>query len=303
MYSRILVPLDGSKLAENALPLARCFARGLQASVELLAIVDIAETARQIAADQRSITATFAEDASRAFGDYLDRVGKKFPTGNVRCTVTQGNAAETIINAAAADPRTLIAMATHGRSGLDRWLLGSVTEKVLRGASNPLLVVRGQEENAPAWEMATLKRLVVPLDGSELAERILPHVEALARHLDLEILLLGIYGSPAGGGAPGDGFYNPAQLGTLLAELRAETMGYLTGKTEEMKSRGLKNVSFIAKEGLAADEIIATARQKPDTLIAMCTHGRSGVKRWLLGSVTETVARHAEAPVLVVRAA
>lgn len=301
MYSRILVPLDGSKLAENALPLARCFARALQVPVELLAIVDLAETARRVAADHMTITSAFVEDAARAFGTYLEGAARNFPTGNTRCTVARGNAAETIIAAAATDPHTLVAIATHGRSGLDRWLLGSVTEKVLRGATNPLLIVRAQEEKAPAWEMATLKRLVVPLDGSELAERILPHVEALGRRLDLEIILLGVYGSPVAP-APGEGFYNPAQLGALLAELRAETSAYLAGKAEEMKSKGLKNVSCAAKEGLAADEIIAAARQSHDTLIAMCTHGRSGMKRWILGSVAETVVRHAESPVLVVRA-
>ena len=91
-------------------------------------------------------------------------------------------------------------MATHGRSGLDRWLLGSVAEKVLRGASNPTLVVRAKEEKNPAWEMATLKRVIVPLDGSELSERILPYVEALAKHLDLEVTLLGVYGGPLAAG-------------------------------------------------------------------------------------------------------
>jgi nucleotide-binding universal stress UspA family protein len=302
MYKKILVPLDGSRLAENVLPLARSFARSLPSQVELLAIVDIAERARQVAADWASITPAFAEDAARAFNEYLAKVAKNFPNGNLQCTVKQGNAAETIIAEAAADSDTLIAMATHGRSGLDRWLMGSVTEKVLRGASNPLMVVRAQDEKTPSWEMATLKRLVVPLDGSELAERIIPHVDALAKRLDLEVVLLGVYGSPVGAATPGEGFYNPAQLGAFVAELRAETVGYLAAKTEEMRSKGFKNISFVAKEGLEAEEIVSLAREKPDTLIAMCTHGRSGVKRWVLGSVTEKVVRHCGVPVLVVRA-
>lgn len=302
MYKKILVPLDGSPLAENVLPLARNFARSLQAEVELLAIVDIADAARRVAADLTSITPSFAEDAARAFNDYLAKLAKNFPTGNLHCTVTQGNAAETIIAAAAADPDTLIAMATHGRSGLDRWLMGSVTEKVLRGTGNALIVVRAQEQKAPAWEMATLKRLVVPLDGSELAERIIPHVETLAKRLDLEVVLLGVYGSPGGAATPGEGFYNPAQLGAFITELRAETVGYLATKTEELRRKGLKNISFVAKEGLEAEKIVSVARETSDTLIAMCTHGRSGVKRWVLGSVTEKVVRHSGVPVLVVRA-
>ena len=300
MYSKILVPLDGSKTAENALPLARCFARSLQIPVELLCVVDLAEMGRQIAADQAAMLRTLVDDGTRRFGDYLERVAKKFPIGNVQCTVRKGNAAEAIIESAAADKEALIAMATHGRSGLDRWLLGSVAEKVLRGASNPILVVRAKETTNPAWEMATLKRVIVPLDGSKAAELILPHVEALAKHLDLEVTLFGVYGGPLAAGRA-EGFYNAGQMDALVAELRGEIATYLGIKTEEMKGRGVKKLSFIAEEGLAADEIIATARAIPDTLIAMCTHGRSGVKRWMLGSVTEAVVRHSGAPVLVVR--
>ncbi|HEX2930386.1 MAG TPA: universal stress protein, partial [Candidatus Binatia bacterium] len=146
MYSKVLVPLDGSKTAENVLPLARCFARSLQITVELLAVVDIAEMARRhVVAEQASMIRTLVDDATRRFGDYLERVAKNFSIGNVQCTVLRGNAAETIIESAAAEKQTLIAMATHGRSGLDRWLLGSVAEKVLRAASNPTVVVRAKE--------------------------------------------------------------------------------------------------------------------------------------------------------------
>jgi nucleotide-binding universal stress UspA family protein len=300
MYSKVLVPLDGSKTAENVLPLARFFARSLQIPVELLAVVDLAEIGRHLAADQASMIRTLVDDTTRRFGDYLERVAKNFPVGQVQCLVRHGNAAEAIIEAAAADKQTLIAMATHGRSGLDRWLLGSVAEKVLRAAANPTLAVRAKEEN-PTWEMATLKRIIVPLDGSELSERILPYVEGLAKNLDLEVNLIGVYGGPLITGGSGDFFYSSGQVVALIAKLRAETVAYLAMKTEEMKQKDLKKVSFSAKEGLAADEIIAMAREIPNTLIAMCTHGRSGVQRWMLGSVTETVVRHADVPVLVVR--
>jgi nucleotide-binding universal stress UspA family protein len=302
MYSKVLVPLDGSKTAEKVLPLARCFARGLQVPVELLGVVDIAEMARHAAADQASMIRTLVDDATRRFENYLEEAAKNFPAGSVRCTVRNGNAAEAIIESAAAEKQTLIAMATHGRSGLDRWLLGSVAEKVLRGASNSTLVVRAKEEKKPTWEMTTLKRVIVPLDGSELSERILPYVEALAKQLDLEVMLIGVYSRSLAVGGSGDRFFYTGQLDALIANVRAETTSYLASKTEAMKRQGLNKVSFAAKEGLHADEIIALARETPDTLIAMCTHGRSGVRRWVLGSVTETVVRHTSDPVLVIRA-
>jgi len=87
MYSKILVPLDGSKTAENVLPFARCFARSLQIPVELLGVVDLAEMARRhVAADQASMVRTLVDDATRRFGDYLERVAKNFPIGKVQCT-------------------------------------------------------------------------------------------------------------------------------------------------------------------------------------------------------------------------
>jgi len=297
MYSKILVPLDGSKTAENVLPLARCFSRSLQIPVELLGVVDIAELARRhVAADPASMIRTLTDDATQRLGDYLERVAKNFPIGKVQCTVRRGNAAEAIIESAAAENQTLIAMATHGRSGLDRWLLGSVAEKVLRGATNSTLVVRAKEGKNPIWEMATLKRVIVPLDGSELAESVLPSVEELAKKLDLEVTLLGVYGVPPGVSSAGEGE-------AFIGGLRAETLAYLEKKAAELKSKGLDKVSCVAKEGLAADEIISTARRTLDNLIAMCTHGRAGVTRWMLGSVTETVVRHSGDPVLVIRAA
>jgi nucleotide-binding universal stress UspA family protein len=144
-----------------------------------------------------------------------------------------------------------------------------------------------------------LKHVIVPLDGSELSERILPFVDGLVKNLGLDVNLLGVYGAPVGAG--GEGFYNTAQLEAFVAGIRAETVSQLAAKAEELKRRGCNTVSCIAKEGLAADEIIAVARQTPDSVIAMCTHGRSGAKRWMLGSVTETVVRHSGSPVLVVR--
>lgn len=299
MYSKILVPLDRSKTAENVLPLARCLARSLQIPVELLGVIDIVDMASHLATDQVSIIHTMIDDASRRFAEYLEGIAENFPGGTVRCTIQTGSAAEAIINSAATDKQTLIALATHGRSGLDRWLLGSVAEKVLRGGSNPTLVVRARDDKNPSWAMATLKRVIVPLDGSELSDSILPYIKELAKQLNLEVTLIHLYRALS---AVGDGFYTPHQLDASTARRREEAVTYLESRTEEMKRQGLKKISFAAKEGSEADEILAIARQTPDTMIAMCTHGRSGVQRWALGSTTERVVRHSDNPVLVVRA-
>ena len=107
----------------------------------------------------------------------------------------KGKAEQVIIETAAADKGTLITMATHGRSGMNRWLLGSVAEKVLRGGTNPMLLVRATEE-AKTDSVATVKSIVVPLDGSELAEGVLPTVAELAKTLKLAVVLFRAYSIP-----------------------------------------------------------------------------------------------------------
>src|SRR5262245_4682640 len=211
MFGKIIVPLDGSGTAEKVLPFARLFARGLQLPIELLAVVDPAEMALHMSGSQAAMARDLLDRRARKLDCYLQTLVKNFPIGQVECSVRHGDAAEVIIESSAAEPQALIAMATHGRSGLGRWLLGSVAEKVLRGASNPVLVVRASEGNSPVWEMSSLKRVVVPLDGSDLSERILPYVEKLGKTLDLEVLLLGVYGSPFALQGGDESFFSTSQ--------------------------------------------------------------------------------------------
>jgi nucleotide-binding universal stress UspA family protein len=95
--------------------------------------------------------------------------------------------------------------------------------------------------------------------------------------------------------------YYPLQYDELRTELRDEAEHYLEKKAKELGQLGIPKVSYVTPEGSAADEILGLNRKVPDSLIAMCTHGRTGIGRWVLGSVTETVVRHAAGPVLVVR--
>jgi nucleotide-binding universal stress UspA family protein len=300
MFTRILIPLDGSKTAEKVLPYARFLAGSLNRPVELLAVVDIVEMATHMSADRTRYLDTMIEDSVRNSEQYLRGVAGTFPGANTKCTVEKGKAEQVIIETAAADKGTLITMATHGRSGINRWLLGSIAEKVLRGAPNPLLLVRATDE-AKADLVATLKSIVVPLDGSELAESVLPTVAELAKTLKLEVVLFRAYSIPYSAYSSAEGSY-AVDYEELLKAMREEAVDYLEKKTEAVKKLGIDKVSCVAKEGFAADEIISLSRKSPDNLIAMCTHGRSGVKRWVLGSVTETVVRHSADPVLVIRA-
>jgi nucleotide-binding universal stress UspA family protein len=299
MYSKILIPLDGSQTAEKVLPYARYLAGKFKIPVELLAVVDIAEMATHISADSARFLDTMIENGMRSSESYLQGIAATFPGAKVDCTVEKGRAEETIIEKGETDKAVLIAMATHGRSGLNRFLLGSVAEKVLRGAANPLLLVRATEQ-AKVDGTAGFKTVIVPLDGSELAESVLPTVTHAAKALDLEVLLFRAYRTAYIADAGDDGY--GANYDDLIAGVRDEANGYLAKKVAELKKLGLEKVSSMSAEGFAGDEIIGLGRKTPEGLIAMCSHGRSGLKRWVLGSVTETVVRHTVDPMLVLRA-
>ena len=298
MYEAILVPLDGSKTAEKVLPYARYLAGKFKVPVELLAVVDVVEIASHMTSEKVHFLDTIIEDAVQHSTTYLRGVATTIAGTNVRCSVEKGRAEDTIIEKAATDKTMLITMATHGRSGLNRFLLGSIAEKVLRGTVNPLLLIRAGDEKSQGEAM--LKSIIVPLDGSELAEAVLPIVADMAKKLDLEIELFRTYHVPYNVYSGDEGLY-AVNYEELLAGLRDEAVEYLEKKAADLKRLGVAKVQCITKEGLAADEIISLGRKTPDNLIAMSSHGRSGVRRWVLGSVTELVVRHSGDPVLVIR--
>ena len=298
MYTKMLIPLDGSKTSEKVLPYARYLAGKLKIPVELLAVIDMADRATHIPAEKARFFDSMIEEGVKSSANYLRGVAGTFGDADVKCTVEKGEADAVIIEKGEADKGMLICMATHGRSGLDRFLLGSVAEDVLRAAANPLLLVRATEE-ASSEGVAALKSIILPLDGSELAESIIPM--DMAKNLRLEVVLFRAYHIPTYAYA-GDETSSVVDYDELMVGVRDEATEYLEKKVAEVKHLGVDKVSFVTKEGFAADEIIALGRKTPDSLIAMCSHGRTGVKRWVLGSVTEAVVRHSGDPVLVLRA-
>lgn len=301
MYKRLLVPLDGSKAAERALPFARALAGAFKIPVELLEVVDISTMSLHVAADKARYLDVLIAEGENAAREYLKEIAATFPGVEVTCTVERGHPGDGIIAHAAAHEDTLITMATHGRSGVNRWLMGSVAEKVLRGANTPLFLVRVGEDAGVSTGAAALKSVIVALDGSELAEKVLPVITEVAKLLSLPVVLFRAYELPAST-YYGSEDYLP-NYDALKKEVEEEARKYLDEKVAALKARGVEKVSSVLVEGAGADEIIRYARNHPDTLVAMSTHGRSGVKRWVLGSVTEKVVRHSDDPVLVVHAA
>ena len=299
MFTKILIPLDGSKTSEKVLPLARILAATLHLPIELLEVVDISAATAHIAADKARYLDSLIAEGESVSREHLKEVAPDFPGSKVVCSVERGKPADAIIEKAALDPGTLIAMATHGRSGVNRWLMGSVAEKVLRGSSNPLFLVRANEEDATDCS-AIIKSILVPLDGSELAESVLATVVEVAKTLDLEVVLCRVY-ELAASAYYGSEDYLP-DYDAMLLQLKAEVESYLKEKADWLTACGLTHVSWVAFEGPSAEQIADYSRKHPDAMVVMCTHGRSGVSRWVLGSVTEKVVRHSADPVLVLHA-
>jgi len=297
MYTRILVPLDGSATAEAVLPYAEAFAAGFKTSVELMSVIDIEAMTTHLAPDKvHHLDSIIAAEENKC-ASYLNNVAKVFSRFPTECRIVRGHPAEIILETTNKDRDTLITMATHGRSGAKRWLLGSVAEKVLRGATNPLFLVRAAA--AKASPQRILNSIVVPLDGSPLAEQILPTVANWAQALDVEVTLIRAFEFPA------SAYYGSEDdipdYDAFREQARKEAADYLKEKADSLIGEGVRTVSTRTIEAPAADEIISYAQTAPRAVIAMSTHGRSGVRRWILGSVTEKVVRHGDDPVLVLR--
>jgi nucleotide-binding universal stress UspA family protein len=295
----ILVGLDGSPLAEAILEPVRVLATRLGAEVALLHVVAVPESVRAVAASAGvTLDEVVTQERERA-RTYLDRIAHRLrETGlTVRTATAAGEAAVEIERWAAREHVDLIALATHGRSGLGRWLYGSVADAVLHSATTPLLLVRpGGEATAPF----DVRRVLVALDGSELAEAVLPIAERLARAFAVPLVLTRVVETSAlaFAGDPMAGVYIDYQrLFEMLSEGAAQ---YLETRADELRRRGLTVTSSVPV-GTAADALVEEVRAQPGTLLVLGTHGRSGWRAVALGSVARRVVVLAPSAVLLVR--
>ena len=212
--------------------------------------------------------------------------------------VRVGPAAEAIVEAAHGQDVKMIVMATHGYSGIKRWALGSVADKVIHATSTPVFIVR---TDPPASE-PTLRRIMVPLDGSELAWQALPLATELAKAAVAELLLVQAIPTTieAFPGFPSRGRPIP-QLADVLEGRRDQPENELGAQADELRAHGV-SVSTQVVQGHAAEVLVDEAARRRVDLIVMATHGYSGIKRWALGSIADKVLHATTTPLLLVRA-
>jgi nucleotide-binding universal stress UspA family protein len=290
MIDTILVPLDGSELAEQILPYAKTLAAKTRAELVLLsAVVPI-----QTWLGASSTSARWKEEAEKATS-YLESVRQQISTvGRVRTKVMWGTAADCIRDTADTEGADLIAMTTHGRSGLPRLVMGSVAGEVLHTARQPVLLVRAGQGQPPGE--VNIKRILVPVDGSPLSASVLPFIESVAQRLDANIILERVVTPPV---ILYPGEVIPSAL-PVLDEIEAEARIYLDKLGETIKRRGIK-VQEEVTVGYPAQAILDAADRYSADLLAMSSHSRSAVGRWLIGSTTDAVVRQSHRPCLIVR--
>lgn len=303
MAAGVIVPLDGSSLGEAVLPYAKHLAAALKTDVMLVQVVEpTAKELKQYAKGEKR--PQLSEAGARAAQAYLDKAVGHFKGSGVAVStkVLTGIPAVEIIGLGEKSRHAIIVMPTHGRSGIRRWLLGSVADKVIHYAVNPVLVMHPKAKVGPAGE-AKLSAVVVPLDGSPVAEQSLPQVMRLARALDLRVTLLQVTPSLADF-TKWNATYMSApttELAATAEDLAKDAAKYLAGIASRLKTEGLRNIETSVLQGDAATAILAAAEGSKGSFVAMTTRGRTGLTRTLLGSTADRVVRHGGTPVLLVR--
>ena len=296
MYHRILVPLDTSELAEVALPYAEQMAGRLGSEITLMSVSHSAGEKEQ-RVFRSYIQETVAVTKERA-NRYLEK-----PTGQdvkVESAILVGNPAEEIVDYAERENIDVIVMATHGRSGIGRWALGSVADKVLRATERPVVLIRAKGARSDMLKKGVFKRALVPLDGSKESEAVIPYIEELASMLGAEVTLLQVlavvYHVYISGDAPAQVPYTEEEM----KPLKASAESYLEKVGSGLRGKGVTPKCQV-RVGAAGHEIIKLADEIGADIVAMSTHGRSGVGRLVFGSVAEKVVRTGNTPVLLVR--
>jgi nucleotide-binding universal stress UspA family protein len=291
----VLVPLDGSALAELALPWGLRLAEQRRAPLLLARAVPPAYTAVPNPAAAIAIEHLMAAEVAAA-GTWLDEraagIRAATPGAEVRTAVRLGDPASVLLRLEREARAQLVVMGTHGRSGTQRWVRGSVAESVLRRGAAPVLLVRPGADPARAARLTrTGGRILVPLDGSDLAAAAVPEAArsvAPGGHLVLATVL-----PPA---ASGTGGTCPAGVPAhALAQHRLESVAL------ELRRRGLRATAVVLTAGDPAAALVDLATLEEVDLIVLATHGRGGLGRWLYGSVADAISRTAPVPVLLVR--
>ena len=289
-YETILVPTDGSPHADRATHHALSLASAFDATVHALSVVDIAALAGPY--DWSTPPESFIDRYREQAEEHIEHVEHQWAhPDQYHGEVRDGTPSSVILEYVAEEDVDLVAMGTHGRTGLARFVLGSVTEHVLRASPVPTLATRAGDEEPPTLPY---RNVLVPTDGSECASGAVDHALAIASATGATAHVINVYS---------DDVYSqtldevpPSDYVDTLERSGEEATEAVA---ERFEAAGV-DVETAVLEGRASDEILSYAEETDIDAVIMGTHGRSGLDRFLLGSTTERVIRQSDLPVVAV---
>lgn len=300
MTDRIIVPLDGSELAESCLPVARGMAQQSGCRVALISVVELSREFMRWAGNSKVTESGPVADEIKEREAYLDRIGNTFADTRVDTFVHPGKPVDQILEMIGVNPNQIIVMATHGKSGWRRTISGSVTTRIIHDTHVPIIVVKGNASGNSNDSVTEVNRILVPLDSSFLSEsvlKVLQHSVGLqkpAYHV-LQVVESALeLGDGIGVSLDYDAYMQYSQA------MNADASEYIRGVAKDLSKKN-PNVTWEVRDGEPDRVIHDVAKEWGANLIAMATHGRSGLSRYFLGSTSEKVLRDTELPVMLVR--
>ena len=301
MLGTVLVPLDGSTFAEAALPIAAKLVRTAQgrlhifvahqAVVPVVGMWEMVGPPEQLNEEQRRWETAYLSETAAGLGQVGD--------GPVRTHHTDGRPGEGICEEAGEIGADLIVMATHGRGALGRMWLGSVADFVVRHTTIPVLLVHPERDSKPSPGIA-LQGILVPVDLSAESEAVLDAVLTITKLTQAHVTLLHVVQLLFEVSEPTLPYPIPVDP-VIINQLRTDAESRLERLAERFRQRGM-GVSTRVVIGASAAGAVLDALEEPGfDMVAMTTHGTRGLRRFLLGGVTDKVIRGARKPVLVLR--
>ncbi len=310
MFNTILVPLDGSSFGEHAIPVALSIARRARARIRLVHVLQpFVDVVPELAVYQGPIEAEARLEKLRYLERVIASMREVVPAVSVDPELIEGDIVSGLREAAADGKADLIVMTTHGRGPLARFWLGSVADQLVREGPVPLLLVHPSEAEPDFRAEPVFREMLLPLDGTPLAEQIVSPAAELARLMQGSCTLFRVVHTdiPEDLSVPSGPVAVASRVRAMTEELKAlkkrqrrEALAYLEDVAKRIRPLGVAVRTKVILDEKSAKAILDEIAAGTD-MVAIETHGYSGLKRLWLGSVADKVIRGAHGPVLVCR--
>ncbi len=296
MFSRVIVPIDHSDVSEAAVPLAAHLAERRGIPLVLVHVIEMSPEFTAYVRGESEVDALL--EIEQTSQSHLRRIAETVEGVDVSTIVLRGSPAAALVGYVDELPDSVIVMSSHGHSGFRRMVVGSTTARLVQASAVPVIVVRATDEDHDIEVPDSIQKVLVPLDGSDFAEHALHAAYDLIQRDDAQVRLVRV---PEIAAYPSS-MYGAASYEAIDAYMGAMQSGaqdYLKNMAAELEERP-GSVSWEVRDGQTSVAILEAAKDFDADMIVMSTHGRTGFRRFLLGSVAESVLKEAHMPVMMV---